>query len=176
MLKEFLPKDFVKSIYEITPEFLKDRNIKGIITDLDNTLVEWDRPLATPELTGWFQNMKDNHIDIIIVSNNNEKRVHKFAEPLGIPYIFKAQKPIGKSYRRAIEILKLRKEEVLVIGDQLLTDVFGGNRAGFRTVLVVPVTQTDGFITKFNRKIERQILKFFRKKGMLDWEVTENGK
>ena len=66
--------------------------------------------------------------------------------------------------------MNIKKEETVVIGDQLLTDVFGGNRGGFHTILVVPVAQTDGMATKFNRMVERRILNWFRKKGMLQWE------
>lgn len=79
MLKKyFLPDEFVKSIFHISPQKLKERNVKGIITDLDNTLVEWDRPSATPRLIEWFQEMKDHGIQVTIVSNNNEKRVKLF--------------------------------------------------------------------------------------------------
>ena len=66
--------------------------------------------------------------------------------------------------------MNVKKEETVVIGDQLLTDVLGGNRGGFHTILVVPVAQTDGIATKFNRMVERKILNWFRKKGMLQWE------
>lgn len=170
MLKLFLPSQHVKTIFEITPEKLKEQGIKGVITDLDNTLVEWDRPLATPLLIEWFDKMREHGILVTIVSNNNEQRVKSFADPLHIPFIFQARKPMGKAFRRAIKQMGIKREETVVIGDQLLTDVLGGNRNGFHTVLVVPVAQTDGFITKFNRRIERRILAFFRRKGMIDWE------
>jgi uncharacterized protein len=77
---------------------------------------------------------------------------------------------MGRAFRRALSEMGLRKEETVVIGDQLLTDVLGGNRSGFHTILVVPVAQTDGFFTKFNRLVERRILNWFRKKGMIQWE------
>jgi uncharacterized protein len=170
VLKQFLPNEYVKSIFHITPEDLKDRGIKGIITDLDNTLVEWDRPEATPELIKWFDAMKEAGIAVTIVSNNNEKRVKAFAEPLHIPFIFQARKPMRQAFRKALAIMKLKKEEVVVIGDQLLTDVLGGNLSGFYTILVVPVSKTDGTWTKVNRKIERQIMNFFRKRGKIQWE------
>ncbi|MBT2694120.1 YqeG family HAD IIIA-type phosphatase [Bacillus sp. ISL-55] len=170
MLKHFLPDQHVKSIFEITPESLKDKGVKGIITDLDNTLVEWDRPLATPKLIEWFDNMRKNEILVTIVSNNNEKRVRSFSDPLRIPFIFQARKPMTTAFNKALKQMGLRKEETVVIGDQLLTDVLGGNRSGFHTILVVPVAQTDGFVTRFNRKVERRILNWFRKQGKLNWE------
>ncbi|MCM3122492.1 YqeG family HAD IIIA-type phosphatase [Mesobacillus sp. AQ2] len=170
MLKHFLPDQHVKNIFEIEPDSLKEKGVKGIITDLDNTLVEWDRPTATPKLIEWFDNMRRNEILITIVSNNNEKRVKAFSDPLQIPFIFQARKPMTKAFNKALKQMGLRKEETVVIGDQLLTDVLGGNRSGFHTILVVPVAQTDGFVTRFNRKVERRILNWFKKKGKLNWE------
>lgn len=170
LLKHFLPDQHVKSIFEITPESLKDKGVKGVITDLDNTLVEWDRPLATPKLIEWFENMRKHEILVTIVSNNNEKRVRAFSDPLKIPFIFQARKPMTRAFNKALKQMGLRKEETVVIGDQLLTDVLGGNRSGFHTILVVPVAQTDGFVTRFNRKVERRILNWFRKQGKLNWE------
>lgn len=170
MLKHFLPDQHVKSIFDITPESLKAKGVKGIITDLDNTLVEWDRPYATPMLIEWFDHMRKNEILVTIVSNNNENRVRAFSDPLQIPFIFQARKPMSRAFYKALKQMGLRKEETVVIGDQLLTDVLGGNRGGFHTILVVPVAQTDGFVTRFNRKVERRILNWFRKKGKLNWE------
>lgn len=170
MIKHFLPDQHVKSIFEITPEILIEKGVKGIITDLDNTLVEWDRPNATPKLIKWFEDMKNSEIKVTIVSNNNESRVKAFSEPLDIPFIYQAKKPMGRAFRRALAEMGIKQKEAVVVGDQLLTDVLGGNRSGFHTILVVPVAQTDGFVTKFNRKIERRILNFFRKKGMIQWE------
>lgn len=170
LLKNFLPNQHVKSIFQITPESLKEKGIKGIITDLDNTLVEWDRPNATPKLIKWFEEMQKENIKITIVSNNNRARVEAFSDPLNLPFIFQARKPLVKAFRKAISSMGLKKEETVVIGDQLLTDVLGGNRGGFHTILVVPVASTDGLWTRFNRLIERRILNWFRKKGMLIWE------
>jgi HAD superfamily phosphatase (TIGR01668 family) len=170
VLHYFLPSQFVKRVLDITPSELKEKGIKGIITDLDNTLVEWDRPSATPELTEWFEKMKQEGIKVMIVSNNNQKRVQSFAEPLGIPFIFEARKPLTRAFQKALAMMQLGKDEVVVIGDQLLTDVLGGNRLGLSTILVVPVAQTDGLWTRFNRKMERKILNMMRKKGMIYWE------
>lgn len=170
VLKYFLPDQHVKSIFDITPESLIEKGVKGIITDLDNTLVEWDRPSATPKLIEWFENMKKNNILVTIVSNNNEERVKAFSDPLVTPYIYRAKKPMTIAFNRAVKEMGLKKDETVVIGDQLLTDVFGGNRGGFHTILVIPVAQTDGLATRFNRAIERRLLNIFRKQGKLNWE------
>ncbi|MCM3716906.1 YqeG family HAD IIIA-type phosphatase [Fictibacillus phosphorivorans] len=170
MLKHFLPDQHVQNILDITPEMLVERGVKGIITDLDNTLVEWDRPEATPELIKWFTSIKEKGILITIVSNNTQHRVKSFSDPVGIPFIYSARKPMTKAFKRALKDMKLKNEEVVVIGDQLLTDVLGGNRLGLHTILVVPVASNDGFWTRFNRKIERIILSWMKRKGMIHWE------
>ncbi|MDM5190048.1 YqeG family HAD IIIA-type phosphatase [Bacillus sp. DX4.1] len=169
-MKLFLPNEYVKNVYHIQPEDLKERGIKGIITDLDNTLIEWNRPDATPQLKQWFLEMKEQGIQVTVVSNNNEQRVKDFADPLGIPFIHSARKPLVRAFKRAIQEMNLQADEVVVIGDQLLTDVLGGNRVGLYTILVVPVAQTDGLVTRFNRKIERRIMRNMKKKGLIHWE------
>ena len=95
MYKKFLPDEYVKDIFHIKPEKLEENGIKGIITDLDNTLVEWDRPEATPEIIEWLKGMQNAGILVTIVSNNNEDRVKVFSDPLGIPFIHDARKPLA---------------------------------------------------------------------------------
>ncbi|MDN4525469.1 YqeG family HAD IIIA-type phosphatase [Fictibacillus fluitans] len=170
MLKNFLPDEHVQSIFDITPEMLLKRNVKGIITDLDNTLVEWDRPDATPELIKWFSSFKEKGILITIVSNNTQQRVSSFSDPVQIPFIYSARKPMTRAFKRAIRDMNLKRDEIVVIGDQLLTDVLGGNRLKLHTIMVVPVASTDGLWTRVNRKIERMILSWMKRKGMLNWE------
>lgn len=170
MLKNFLPNEHVKSVFDINPVILKQKGIKGIITDLDNTLVAWDVKDATPEIIQWFKQMKDQDIKIMIISNNKQERVKIFSEPLDTPFVFSARKPLSHAFKTAANQMALKKEDIVVIGDQLLTDVLGGNFAGFYTILVLPIVQTDGKITKFNRKIERRVLSYMRKKGKITWE------
>ncbi|GGJ83625.1 hypothetical protein GCM10007063_02660 [Lentibacillus kapialis] len=170
MLNLFLPNKHVKSIFDIRPDALNERGIKGIITDLDNTLVAWDVANATPEITGWFRQMRDHNIKVTIISNNKWERVKLFSEPLDTPFLFSARKPLSQAFKKAAKEMKLQKEEIVVIGDQVLTDVLGGNLAGFYTILVVPIVQSDGKVTRFNRKIERRILSYMRKKGKISWE------
>ncbi len=147
---------------------LQEKGIKGIITDLDNTLVAWDVAHATDQVINWISEMQRSGIEVTIISNNNEERVRIFSEPIEVPYEASARKPSMRSFKRACDRMRLSPKEVAVIGDQLLTDVFGGNRGGFYTILVVPIVQTDAKITRFNRKIERRILNYFYKKGLLE--------
>ncbi|WP_052400757.1 YqeG family HAD IIIA-type phosphatase [Oceanobacillus jeddahense] len=159
MFSKFLPDEQIDQIFDLKPEKLKELGIKGIITDLDNTLVAWDVKDATPDVITWFKSMEENDIKVTIISNNNQERVTVFSESLGTPFVFSAKKPLSRAFKTVAKQMDLKKEEILVVGDQLLTDVLGGNIAGFYTVLVVPVVQTDGKITRINRLIERRILK-----------------
>ncbi|WP_240033579.1 YqeG family HAD IIIA-type phosphatase [Lysinibacillus composti] len=171
MLAKFLlPDEFVNTVYEITPEKLKDLGIKGIITDLDNTLIEWNRPDATEEIAEWMKMLQDAGIKIIIASNNNEERVKRFADPLGIPFIHNARKPLGSAYLTALVKLRLRKNEAAMVGDQMLTDVLGANRLNLYTFLVRPVADSDGLVTKFNRLVERRVFNYLKRKGIKTWE------
>lgn len=170
MYKNFLPDEYVKSIFQISPDTLLEKGIKGIITDLDNTLVEWDRAEATPEIIEWVRMMEQAGLKVTILSNNNELRVKAFCDPLGTPFIFDARKPLRRSFKKALALMGLKREEVVMVGDQLMTDVLGGNRFGVHTILVVPVASSDGFFTKFNRKIERRIMAKLKRSGMIEWE------
>ncbi|WP_027417709.1 YqeG family HAD IIIA-type phosphatase [Aneurinibacillus terranovensis] len=165
-----VPDLHVESVYDIDLKQLKARGVRGIITDLDNTLIEWDRPDATPELVRWMKEVKEQGFSVVIVSNNKQTRVSKIAEPLGVPYIHQAKKPTQTAFRKATRQMKLSVEETVVVGDQLFTDVLGGRRMGFYTILVVPVARSDGFFTRVNRAMERLALGWMRKRGMIPWE------
>lgn len=170
MYNFLLPDEFVNSVFDITPEKLHANGIKGIITDLDNTLVEWDRPDATEEIAAWMRELAEAGIRVIIASNNHEERVKRFAEPLGIPYIHRAKKPLGNAYYAGLVSLKLQRHEVAMVGDQLLTDVMGAKRQKLYTFLVRPVAESDGFVTLFNRFVERRVFNDLKRKGKKTWE------
>jgi len=170
LYKLFLPNEFVISVFEITPDKLKQQGIRGLITDLDNTLIEWNRADATDEIVEWMRMLKEAGIRIVIASNNSEARVKRFAEPLGIPYVYRAKKPLGHAYKAALEKLELSKKEVAMIGDQLLTDILGAKRLNLYTFLVRPVAESDGFVTRFNRFFERRLFNVLKRKGITMWE------
>ncbi|WNQ13406.1 YqeG family HAD IIIA-type phosphatase [Paenibacillus aurantius] len=164
MLNNLIPSQQVNSIYDILLPELWKNGVKGIITDLDNTLVGAKVPLATPELIEWLKHVQQLGFKVVIVSNNRHARVSKFADPLGIPFIFSAKKPSNAAFRRALTMMNLPAEAVAVIGDQMLTDVLGGNRMGLHTILVQPISLLDeGFFTKVNRRLEKIALTFMKK-------------
>lgn len=169
VLKLMVPDLHKSSVYEIDVQALKQQGIKSMLVDLDNTLVESTRPDATPRLVKWLAQVKEMGIQVMILSNNSKTRVSKFAQPLHIPFIHLARKPLTFAFRRALKELGTTKEETVMVGDQLLTDVFGGNRAGLYTILVTPVSNIDGFMTRLNRRVERLIFRLLEKRGLLRW-------
>lgn len=174
MLEWLLPHQIVKTIYEIDLDALRAEGVSGIITDLDNTLVGAREPLATPELIAWLDRVRALDFRVVIVSNNNQTRVSRFADPLGIPYIHAARKPSNRSFRKALELLGLRADQVVVVGDQMLTDVLGGKRMGLHTILVSPIAPSDeGVFTRINRRIERIALRRLRRSGLWPKEDTK---
>ncbi|MFC4076794.1 YqeG family HAD IIIA-type phosphatase [Salinithrix halophila] len=170
MLKRIVPDEFVQSVYEIDFNELQRRGVKGAIVDLDNTLVESTRPDATPKLVSWLDQLQGMGFKVMIVSNNKRTRVSKFAMPLRVPYIHRARKPLSPAFKKAMRKMKIRSDQVVVIGDQLFTDVLGGNTLGLHTILVVPVSEAEGFFTKMNRLAERLVFRWMRQKGLLGWE------
>jgi HAD superfamily phosphatase (TIGR01668 family) len=171
LFKRLIPHLNVETIYNIDVRELWRSGVRGIITDLDNTLVGAKDPHATPELMGWLKQVREQGFKIVIVSNNQYTRVAQFAEPLQIPYIHRAKKPTNFAFKKAIEIMGIEPRQTVVIGDQMLTDVLGGNRMGLYTVLVTPISLGDeGFFTKINRRIERFALKIMKKQGLMPWE------
>lgn len=163
MFTKLKPQLAANSIFEIPLEELWKRGIRGIITDLDNTLVGAKVPLATPELVDWLKKVQDRGFQVVIVSNNNKLRVSAFADPIVVPYISSARKPMNAAFIRAMKLMQLGPEATAVVGDQMLTDVLGGNRLGLYTILVAPVAAADeGFFTKVNRMIERVVVRFMK--------------
>ena len=169
-LDKFSPNLYVESIYNIDLQALKEAGVTSVITDLDNTLVEADSPEYTPKLIKWLDDLQELGFKVVIVSNNNKTRVSEFADPLTVPYIHQAKKPTKQAFLKALKLLDSTVEQTVVIGDQLLTDILGGNRLGFYTILVVPISEKEQWKTKINRTIERKILSVMKNRGMMTWE------
>ncbi len=168
-LNKFIPDVYVTDIYQITPELLKKQGIEGVMTDLDNTLVRWDQPHTTAEVVEWLTTLRAAGIKTLIISNNNQQRVQEFAEPLDISFIHKARKPLQKGFIDGRKQLQLPAKKIAVIGDQVMTDVFGGNRQGMYTILVDPIGEKEFLTTKFNRTLERAIVRHLYRKGLISW-------
>jgi HAD superfamily phosphatase (TIGR01668 family) len=159
MLEKLKPKLYVDSIFYLDLDQLKKLNIGGFIIDIDNTLVEWEEKTASERVKIWLRNLELKGFKVCLVSNNTEDRVVKFNEELKLPAIHRAVKPRVNAFHKAMEIMGTTPETTAVIGDQLFTDVLGGNRLDLFTILVIPLGNQELTWTKFVRKIEKVVLK-----------------
>ncbi len=160
MLKELLrPNQKLNNIYEIDLDYLQSIGIRGIITDMDNTLVPWSDRNVYPRLAGWFTDLKKRGFKLFIISNNSKDRGAGLARELDIPAIWYAVKPRRKAFRTALKHMQLSPDQVAVVGDQIFTDVLGGNRLGLHTILVTPISEKEFFWTKLTRQFEKLVIK-----------------
>lgn len=142
---------------QIKPEDIKNSGAKAVLIDADNTLAFHDSQQPYPGVTGWIKDIIAAGIPMIIISNNSAERVRPFAEKLGLPFVEKSAKPLPKGFRRACARLGVSPRETAVIGDQIFTDVVGGNLIGAKVFLTEPLgPETDGFI-KFKRHLEKWV-------------------
>jgi hypothetical protein len=159
LLHLLFPDLYVASIYDIDLEYLRRRGIRGIIFDLDNTIVERGEIFWPPEVRDWLDGLKAEGFKISIVSNNRQRAAEELAQTHGIPAVFRAVKPRRKPFLRAISLMGVGRRETAMVGDQIFTDIVGGNRLGLFTILVNPLPGKE-FIgtTLFSRQLEKLLL------------------
>ena len=151
------PNAHFKNVREITIDFLQNNKINALILDVDNTLIDYDKNLSQ-ETIKWAENLKNNKIKLYILSNTNKKeKVKEVAKKLQIEYIYFAKKPLKSGFKKVQRILEEKPENIGVVGDQIFTDVIGGNRCKMFTILVEPIEEKDIWITMIKRPIENAI-------------------
>ncbi|MBG8449225.1 YqeG family HAD IIIA-type phosphatase, partial [Enterococcus faecium] len=123
MFSNYKPTWMVEAIYQITPAQLKNLGIKAVLTDLDNTLIAWNNPDGTEELLTWILEMKNAGIPVVVVSNNNSKRVARAIEKIDLLYVARAMKPLARGINIAKKQLDLADDEIVMVGDQIMTDI-----------------------------------------------------
>ena len=163
ILSLLFPKIYLKSITHITPAMLGRLKIRGLILDVDNTLTTHDNPTPDHKVLSWLEIMRSHDIGMIILSNNRPARVSAFAQLLGMDFVAKAGKPKPGGFRQAAGRLGLSKVDVAVVGDQIFTDILGGNIWGATTILVKPMELEITRFFRLKRRLERDILKSYRK-------------
>ena len=166
-MEKFIPKIYKKSILDIDYNELKKNNIKCIMFDLDNTLLEVKKNIPKKEICYLIKKLKKDFKIVIISNNTSKKRLSKVADELGVDYIKFALKPSGKAFRKVQKLYNYQKNEMCIIGDQLITDIKGGNKYEVLTILVDPLAKEELKVTGINRLIERRILKKLSKKNKL---------
>lgn len=168
-LRWFCPSSCVDSVTQIDADHLTDLGIRALLLDLDNTLVPWRSYDISPEVASWIKGILDRGLKCCIVSNTRTpRRLKELGNQLNVPYIKKGLKPRRGGFREALSILDVPASSAVVIGDQIFTDILGGNRLGLHTILVRPLDKREFVGTKVSRLFEKVILRLLRHFGMID--------
>ena len=159
MFEYFRPTLQANSLDLISVDQLVKDGIRGLIIDLDNTMTPWNNVEVGPKVEAWFTRVKQAEIRACVVSNNSKRqRVAVVADRLGIPFIFGATKPRRRAFRAGMDLLETGQKDTAVIGDQLFTDILGGNRLGLYTILVTPINDHEFIGTRFMRRMEKVLV------------------
>lgn len=165
------PNAHFNNVREITIDFLQNNKINALILDVDNTLIDYDRNLSQ-DTVEWAENLKKNKIKLYILSNTNKhEKVKEVAKKLQVEYIYFAKKPLKTGFKKVQKVLNEEPENIGVVGDQIFTDVVGGNRCNMFTILVEPIAEKDIWITLIKRPIENAIKKRYIQKQEQKYKV-----
>ncbi len=162
LLERFYPDHYLDSAYEIDYEQLYRKGYRGVIFDIDNTLVPHGAP-ADGRSIALFCRLKEIGFETVLLSNNKEPRVKSFHEKVHSRYIHKAGKPAVRSYLKALELMGTVPETTMFVGDQLFTDVWGAKKAGIRSWLVKPIHPREEIQIVLKRRLEWIVLFFYRR-------------
>ena len=161
----YLIPDYVfDSIYEITPLFFRAHGLRGMLIDLDGTMASSRAPLPPEKVRPWLDELQSAGIRVLVLSNNKESRVKRFCAPLGVPFLHRAIKPLGRGFRRGARALGLPMHEIVVVGVEIYTDTFGGNRVGAVTCFVRSINRNDFWIG-LRHQLEKPFIALGRRKG-----------
>lgn len=155
----FKPEFWLRNVLSIDSDFLKKNGIEALILDLDNTLSMHGNPMEEEGITDWLSEMKALGVKMMVVSNNTNKRVAPLAKKLGLEFVANGAKPLTFGINKAMKSLGAEKKKTAVVGDQIFTDVMGGNFAGTRTILVEPFHLEKNVLFKIKRKAESLVFK-----------------
>ena len=162
MLQKFYPGDYVDSTYVIDFDKLYAEGYRGLIFDIDNTLVPHGAR-ADERAKKLFAHLKELGYTCCLLSNNKDPRVKMFNDDVQVNYIFKAGKPSVRNYKKAMEKMGTDEKNTLFVGDQIFTDVYGANRAGIRTILVKPIHPKEEIQIVLKRYLEKIVLFFYKR-------------
>ena len=160
------PKIKLKRITDISISILKKYDIDTLILDVDNTMSTHHGQVLTDGLSDWIDMMHKNNIGLIVLSNSKEQRVKPFAEKINLPYISLGLKPLPFGYFKALKKGGSKRKNTAIVGDQIFTDILGGNIVGVKTILLTPIKPEDGISFKIRRKIEKFLFKIYKIKDL----------
>lgn len=154
MAKTLVPDFVFSSFSEVTPEFLRDNNIKALLSDVDNTLSPYEDATPNEQVLVWLSSLQENGIKIALVSNNHASRINKYNEKIGLAAFYDAKKPSRKAYYSAAKALCVDIADCAVLGDQLLTDCWSARRLKIRAIIVPPIRDKRDLFHRIKRLIE----------------------
>ena len=158
------------SLFDVDIDFFKKYNVKVLLVDLDNTLDSYRLYIPTDRSRQYVQSLIDNGIQPFIISNNKGKRVSSYANSLGVDYLHSSGKPFAFKIKKLIKEKGWNVDELMMVGDQMLTDAGMANKANIRMLLTDKIVKEDQWTTHFNRLFDRPMRKHYAKKGQLrDW-------
>lgn len=155
----FKPNYYFRNIFSVTVEFLKDNNIKALLLDADNTLCIYHTNYPIDGVKEWINKMQVAGIELHILSNGKPGRLTEFAENVNLPCFYMSLKPLPFKISKAVKKLGFNKQEVALVGDQMFTDILGGNLSGIKTIWLDYIQIEDSATFRFKRKIENKIKK-----------------
>lgn len=162
MFKTFYPDRYLSSTYKIDFDTYYQKGYRGIIFDIDNTLVPHGAP-ADERSKKLFAHLKELGFKVVLLSNNKEPRVKMFNDAVQVSYIFKAGKPLKKNYIKAMEMMGTDTGNTMFVGDQLFTDVWGAKRTGIHNVLVQPIDKKEEIQIVLKRYLEKVVLSSYKR-------------
>jgi HAD superfamily phosphatase (TIGR01668 family) len=160
----FVPEYYFNTFNEASAEFLLSIGVKGIVLDVDNTLEPYENPTPGDHVVAWLDSLRENGISAAIVSNNGGDRIELFNKDLGLTAYYKAKKPFKKNVLNAMRDMGTSKENTVLMGDQVFTDVWAAHNTGIRAILVPPINDKKDILTRFKRLLEKPFLRMYDKK------------
>ena len=160
---KFTPEYIFDKFDMVTADFLSSIGVKGIVLDVDNTLEPYENSKPGERVIAWYNSLRSFGIALSIVSNNSRERIDVFNEDLGLVAYSKAKKPFPKNVKRAMNAMGTKKENTILMGDQIFTDVLAAHNAGIRAILVPPIKDKTDPFTRFKRLLERPFIKKYYK-------------
>ncbi len=167
MLRMFCPDQVVASVLDVDLDHLMKKGITALVLDMDNTLLRWDSDEVSAEMKAWVAQARRRGFQLCITSNGLRSRVDHISSYLQVPAIHKAVKPTKRPFRRALAILGTLPQQTAVIGDQIFTDILGGNRMSLHTILINPLGEKELGTTRMMRRMERRVLARLARAGLL---------
>lgn len=167
MLKKCLPDLYLASAYHLPISLLKEKGVKVLMCDVDNTLLPHDEKTMSLQLQMLIQQLKQENIQVVFVSNNTKKRLEELTNESGMETYSFACKPFPFVFMKIKKKHHLKDEELAVMGDQLFTDILGGNMQGAFTILCEPLQKRDIFYTRPMRWVEKSVFRYFHRKGYM---------